>query len=125
MELDPGTNLQEHFEATANFFTFCRERYLQFKDSDEFCRLLDRYINLKQTWINSPHGITKFWLSCVKTIELLLNTIYTVRAGSWDLLLEHARDEIIPYCFACNVNYTRYLTNVLGDMLPLEMISQK
>ena len=52
-------------------------------------------------------------------IELLLNTIYTVRAGSWDLLLEYAR-EIIPYCFACNVNYTRYLTNVLGDMLPLK-----
>ena len=53
-------------------------------------------------------------------IELLLNTIYAVRPGSWDLLLECAR-EMIPYCFAYNnVNYARYLTNVLGDMLALE-----
>ena len=41
VELDPGTNLQEDFEATANFYTFCRERYPQFKDSGEFRRLLD------------------------------------------------------------------------------------
>ena len=34
-------------------------------------------------------------------IELLLNTIYAVRAGSWDLLLEYAR-EIIPHYFAYN-----------------------
>ena len=110
VELDSGTNLQENFEATPNFFTFYRKRYPQFKDGDEFRRLLDMYINLKQTWINSLHGIIKFWLSCVEMIELLLNTIYAVRTGNWDLLLECAR-EMIPYYFAYNsVNYARYLT---------------
>ena len=54
-ELDPGTNLQEDFETPANFSTFCRERFPQFKDGDEYRRLLDMYINLKQTWINSSH----------------------------------------------------------------------
>ena len=32
MELNPGANIQEHFEATANFSTSCRERYPQFKE---------------------------------------------------------------------------------------------
>ena len=53
-------------------------------------------------------------------IELLLNTIYAVGTGSWDLLLECAR-EMIPYCSAYNnVNYARYLTNFLGDMQALQ-----
>ena len=53
-------------------------------------------------------------------MELLLNTIYGVRAGSLDLLLECAR-EMIQYFFAYNnANYARYLTNSLGDMLALE-----
>ena len=54
-ELDPGTNLQEDFETPANVSTFCRERFPQFKDGDEYRRLLDMYINLKQTWINYSH----------------------------------------------------------------------
>ena len=120
VELDRGTNLQEYFEATANFSSFCRERYSQFKDCDEFCRLLDIYINLRQTWIIFPHGLINFWLSCVEMIELLFNIIYAVRSWSWDLLLEFAR-EMIPYCFACNnANYARYLTNFLDDMLAFE-----
>ena len=120
MELEPGTNLQEDFDATSNFSTFCRERYPQLKDGDEFRRLLDMFINLKQTWINSPHGTIKFWLSCVEMMELLLNTIYGVRAGSLDLLLECTR-EMIQYFFAYNnANYAHYLTNFLGDMLALE-----
>ena len=62
VELDPGTNLQEDFEARANFTSFYRERYPQFKDRDEFRRLLVMYINLKQTWINSPQGMIKLIL---------------------------------------------------------------
>ena len=119
-ELDPEINLQKDFEATGNFSTFCREGYPQFKDGDDFRRLLDMYINLKQTLISFLHGIIRFWFGCVEMIELLLNTIYVVRDGSWDLLLECAR-EMILYCFAySNVNHARYLTNVLGEMLGLE-----
>ncbi|XP_066925450.1 uncharacterized protein [Clytia hemisphaerica] len=53
-------------------------------------------------------------------VELLLNVIYACRAGLWDLLLECIR-EIIPYAFAYdNINYARYLSVMLGDMLALE-----
>ena len=51
--------------------------------------------------------------------EILLNTIDAVRSGSWDLLLECIR-EMLPYCFAYDhINYARYLTYFLGDMLQL------
>ena len=51
---------------------------------------------------------------------LLLNTIYAYRAGKWDLLLECIR-KVIPYAFAYDhMNYARYLTVMLGDMLSLE-----
>ena len=53
-------------------------------------------------------------------VELLLNVIYACRAGLWDLLLECIR-EIIPFAFAYdNINYARYLSVMLGDMLALE-----
>ena len=51
--------------------------------------------------------------------EILLNTIYAVRSGSWHLLFEYIR-EMLPYCFAYDhINYARYLTYFLGDMLQL------
>ena len=53
-------------------------------------------------------------------VELLLNIIYACRTGLWDLLLE-CISEVIPYAFAYDhVNYSRYLTVMLGDMLALE-----
>lgn len=52
--------------------------------------------------------------------ELLLNIIYACRAGSWELLLECIRD-VIPFAFAYDhINYARYLSVMLGDMLSLE-----
>ena len=51
--------------------------------------------------------------------EILLNTIYAVCSGSGHLLLECIR-EMLPYCFAYDhLNYARYLTYFLGDMLQL------
>ena len=58
-------------------------------------------------------------MSFLEMVELLLNTICTVRSGNWELLLECIR-HIIPYTFAYdNINYARYLTAFLGDMLQL------
>ena len=49
-------------------------------------------------------------------VELLLNTIYTLRAGDWLLLIEQIR-LILPYTFGYDhINYARYLTAMLGDM---------
>ena len=52
-------------------------------------------------------------------VELLLNTIFSIRSCDWELLLECIRC-ILPYAFAYdNLNYARYLTGMLGDMLQL------
>ena len=58
-------------------------------------------------------------------VELLLQTIYSIRSGNWELFIECIR-EIIPYTFAYdNLNYARYLSAMLGDMLslPTDMLS--
>ena len=63
--------------------------------------------------------LQKFWMSFLEMVELLLNTIYSVRSGNWELLLECIRN-ILPYTFAYdNINYARYLTAMLEDMLQL------
>ena len=63
--------------------------------------------------------LQQFWMSFLEMVELLLNTIYSIRSGDWELLLECIR-RILPYTFAYdNINYARYLTAMLGDMLQL------
>ena len=61
----------------------------------------------------------QLWMSFLEMVELLLNTTYALRAGDWLLLIECIR-LILPYTFANDhVNYARYLTAMLGDMLRL------
>ena len=58
-------------------------------------------------------------MSFLEMVELLLNTIYALRAGDWLLLIECIR-LILPYTFGYDhVNYARYLTAMLGDKLRL------
>ena len=55
-------------------------------------------------------------------VELLLSTIYSVRLGKWDLLLE-CICKIIPFAFVYDrVNYARYLPVMRGEMLELEKL---
>ena len=50
-------------------------------------------------------------------VDVLLNTLYAVRTGSWCLLLECIR-EIAVYAFARdNYDYARYFTPFLAEML--------
>ena len=52
-------------------------------------------------------------------VELLLNTIYAFGAGDWLLLIECIK-LILPYtCSYDHVNYARYLTAMLEDILRL------
>ena len=61
----------------------------------------------------------QLWMSFLEMVELLLNTTYALRAGEWLLLLECIR-LILPYTFGNDhINYARYLTAMLGDMLRL------
>ena len=63
--------------------------------------------------------LQRFWMSFLEMVELLLNTIYALRSGDWLLLIECIK-LILPYTFAYDhVNYARYLSAMLGDMLQL------
>ena len=63
--------------------------------------------------------LQKFWMSFLEMVELLLNTIYAIKAGYRELLLECIQN-ILPYTFAYdNINYASYLSAMLGDMLQL------
>jgi hypothetical protein len=102
-----------------NYDVFSKELCQEIGTSDLYEQFLDAYINLKIRW-REEHDLQSFWISYLEMVDLLLNTVYSVRSGSWDLLLECIR-EIIPFCFAYDHhNYARYLTNFLGDMLALK-----
>ena len=69
--------------------------------------------------MESGQLLQRFWMSFLEMVELLLNTIYALRAGDWLLLIGCIRP-ILPYTFGYDhVNYARYLTAMLGDMLHL------
>ena len=98
--------------------------YVKMKDDEDFNKLHHEFLNLMVNWSDDQNKTLRtFWLSYIDMTELLLNTIYAVRSGSWHLLLEYIR-EILPYTFAYDhVHYARYLTAMLGDMLRLETAS--
>ena len=69
--------------------------------------------------MKTGHTLQQFWMSFLEMTELLLHTIYSIGNRDWDLLLVCIRN-IIPYTFAYdNINYARYLTVMLRDMLQL------
>ena len=83
-----------------NFATFWEHEISQ----TMYNKFLDAREKLK---VGEP--LQKFWMSFLEMIELLLNTIYAIRAGNWELLLECIWN-ILPYTFAYdNINYARYL----------------
>ena len=65
--------------------------------------------------------LQQFWMSFLEMTDLLLNNIYSIRSGDWELLLKCVRS-ILPYCFANdNIKNACYLTLMLGDMLQLSI----
>jgi hypothetical protein len=101
--------LRSNLNIVSDFDTWEHE-ILQNKYSD--------YLDAREK-MKAGEPLQKFWMSFLEMVELLLNTIYVNRAGNWELLLECIRN-ILPYTFAYdNINYARYLTAMLGDMLQL------
>lgn len=81
-----------------------------------FNQLQDRKIQ----WNNFCFTLPKFQLSFINMVGLLLSIIYSCRLGRWELLLECIH-EVTAYAFAySHVNYSRYLTVMLGSKFPLE-----
>ena len=105
----------------AEITTVTHENVEHLIESSKSQELYKNFTDLKSNMSNVNDGNTlqAFWISYIEMVDLLLNTIYSVRSGKWELLLECVRD-IIPYAFAYdNLNYARYLTGMLGDMLSL------
>ena len=90
-----------------------------FEDSDSFRNFVMLFIDFKEK-LKGDSDLAKFWLIYLDMVELLLNTIFSLRSGSWHLYVECMRD-IVPWTFAYDrFNYSRYLTAHLGEMLALE-----
>ena len=69
---------------------------------------------------SNSSSLQRFWISFIDMVNILLNTICAIRLGQWELLLECIRD-MLPYVFAYDkINYARYLTCMLGEMLSLK-----
>ena len=117
-KLESGTaQLDDYFN---DQFQFSKSMFKDFSESEGLVQLFQDYLNLKDELINSAFALPKFWISYIEMVELLLNVLYACRAGNWDLLLEYIRD-ILPFAFAYDhINYARYLTYMLGDLLSLE-----
>ena len=63
--------------------------------------------------------LQKSWMSFLEMVKLLLNIIYDIRAGYFELLLE-CIPNVLSYTFPYdNINYARYLLAMLGNMLQL------
>ena len=65
------------------------------------------------------HGngkLSKFWMSYVDMVEILLELLRASREGDWELHLSSI-SEIVPWCFAYDKpNYARYLSAYLHEM---------
>lgn len=68
------------------------ENFEALKDSNVIKQFQVIFTNFKDDLIHNGAPLTKFWLSYLQMVEILLNTLYAVRTGSWCLLLECIRD---------------------------------
>eukprot|EP00794_Sanderia_malayensis_P001474 gene1474-1632_t len=81
----------------------------------EFSKLFDQFVSCQ-----IKGDLSRFWLSFLEMVELLLATIYSTRSGNWFLHIECLRN-ITPWAFAYDrQNYSRYMTAYIGEMLNLQ-----
>ena len=107
---DEGNRFITHDIEDLSFDQFWKEQGLE--------KHYNKFLDAKES-MKTGHTLQQFWMSFLEMTELLLHTIYSIRNGDWDLLLVCIRN-IIPYTFAYdNINYARYLTVMLRDMLQL------
>ena len=98
----------------------CDETYQQFSNSKDFKSYYHLFLDYKTKMRSDGSQLTQFWITFLDMVEVLLNTVYATRAGRWVLLLESYRD-IIPYTFAYDhLNYAKYLTSLLAELVNLD-----
>ena len=112
--------ISEAKEELANFAkNLSTSTYTEHKDSREFQTSYRLFLDYKNHITENGADLTKFWLTFLDMVTILVNTIHATRCGNWDLYLECARS-IIPYAFAYDHrNYVEYLTSMFGELLNL------
>ena len=69
---------------------------------------------------NNNGKLSRFWMSYIDLVDILLNMVRASREGHWELHLP-AIEQMMPWCFAYdNVNYACYLPAYLSEMTHLE-----
>ena len=88
-------------------------------EEEKLTTLYNQYIDIMIKLKEEGTDLQAFWISFLEMVEILLSTIFAIRSGKWELVIECFR-KIVPYTFAYdNINCARYLTGMLADMLNL------
>ena len=93
------------------------QKHMTRASSVGFVKLFDKYVE----FLRHENGkLSKFWLSYLDMVEILLGLLRASREGNWELHVSTIR-KMILWCFAYdNVNYARYLSSYLSEMSHLE-----
>ena len=98
----------------------CQDKYEELMNSDKVIKYMNIVLDYVDKLSESEGSLAKVWLSFIEMAKILLNLLTATRSGNWHLYLETIRD-IPPYAFAYdNINYSRYLTVMLAEMVSLE-----
>ena len=104
VEIGEDIYYQVNWRDDLDFKIFWQESCLQ----EKYNQFLDAREKLK-----NGEPLHKCRMSFLEMVELLLSTIYLIRSGDWELLLECIR-RILPDTFVFDhINYTRYLSVML------------
>lgn len=94
----------------------CEQEFRDTAESLSFEKVAQLFC-LYTSYLRHENGkLSKFWMSDVDTVEILLGLLRGFREGDRDLHLS-CINEIVPWCFAYdNINYARYLSAYLHEM---------
>ena len=118
---DLSPEIENHLSTLFKSFEESPQETIQSSlDNDALCNVYHSFLDIKIKWEETGSDLQKLWLTFINMVELLLNTILSVRSGDWHLFVTYVKD-VIPYTFAYdNINYARYLTAMFSEMLSLE-----
>ena len=119
------TEIEKNVVSTKNVYNVLpldwnnKSCYRKFVDSEEMKKCVTAFHDYKErVWQLSP--LTAFWVSYLDMVTVLLNFIYSFRAGNWHFYLESIRS-MLPWVFAYDCyNYSHYLTMYFVNMLNLD-----
>ena len=92
----------------------CKEKFASTMASPSFQEVSQLFYLYMYHLQQSNGKLSKFWMSYVDMMQVLLGLIRGLREGDWELHLSSFRD-ILPWCLAYdNLNYARHLSEYLS-----------